>query len=107
MSQHLAPDDTLVREPLCLDEPSAWLPVRAKLALLWLLLAALLVVGVWFHWPFFVREHRRMEPWKGVLIWFSEGVAFLSFLWFGLTYLVLRRPFPQGPDPDTSWFDRE
>jgi hypothetical protein len=107
MSQDLTPHDDAGSAPAEPLASSPWLSVRARLAVLWVVLAVLLGVGVWFHWPFFVREHRRMEPWKGVLIWSSETVALLGFLWFGYTHLLRRRPFPHGPDPDVSWFDRE
>src|SRR5262249_57277440 len=79
---------------------------RTKLAVGWLLIAAAAVVALWCHWPFLVREHQRLEAWKGVLIWSSEATGALVFLWFGLSHLVLGRPLPQGPDRDTR-FDRE
>ncbi len=79
---------------------------RAKLAFWWLLFAAAAVVALWCHWPFLVREHQRLEPWKGVLIWSSEATGALVFLWFGLTHLVLGRPLPQSPAPETQ-LDRE
>jgi hypothetical protein len=70
------------------------LSVRTRLALLWLLVAALFVIGLVFHWPFLVREHRRIEPWKGVLIWSSDGLALAGFLWFGITHFIRGKPFP-------------
>jgi hypothetical protein len=73
--------------------------VRAKLLAFWLLVAAAAGVALWCHWPFLAREHARLEPWKSVLVWSSDAVAALAFVWFGLTYLLLGRPLPVGPDP--------
>src|SRR5262245_13692375 len=80
--------------------------VRTRLAVAWGLFA-LATAGVGrFHWPYFVREHRRIDPSRTVLIWFSEGMAVLWFLWFGLVHIVLARPLPPARE-DEPLFDRE
>ena len=79
------------------------LSVRTRLALLWLVVAALFAIGLAFHWPFLVCEHRRIELWKGVLIWLSDGLAVLGFLWFGLAHFILSKPF--SSDEAASRFD--
>ena len=51
-----------------------------------------LVLGLWGFLPYFVLEHRRLEPWKGALIWAGDAIALGWFLRFLTEHLVQGRP---------------
>jgi hypothetical protein len=59
-----------------------------------------LALGLWCFHPYFEQEHRRMEPWKTVLIWTGDAVALGWFLRFVTGHFVQGRPLRSR-----SWAD--
>jgi hypothetical protein len=80
--------------------------IRLLVSAGWVVLATMLAISIWWHWPYLAREHRRLEPWRIALTWFGEFVALFWFVWFGLSYCVLGRSSSHGAvgDRDFRWF---
>jgi hypothetical protein len=69
--------------------------LRRLMAALFLLTCLALLFGVWVFYPFFEREHRRLEPWKVGLLYLTHAVAFLWFCYYFARHCLLGQPFRQ------------
>jgi hypothetical protein len=58
---------------------------------------AALAFGLWVHWPYLVVEHRRLERWKIVGLWFGDVSALFWFLRFAAVHAVLSVPLAPAP----------
>lgn len=57
-----------------------------------LALLAAMAFGLWLHLPYLSLEHRRLEWWKIVGLWFGDVSAVWWFLRFAFAHAVLGRP---------------
>ena len=58
---------------------------------------AALLVGSWGFAPYFLREHRRLEPWKVALIWIGDATTFCWFVRFFVQHVLHAEPLRAKP----------
>jgi hypothetical protein len=75
------------------SEASDEVVARVALGALFLLTCVGLAVGLCSFHPYLEREHRRLEPWKGVLVWVGDAAGLAWFAHYFVGHFLLRRPF--------------
>ncbi|SRR6266542_675286 len=75
------------------SEPTDERTARTVLAVLFVLTCVGLAVGLWGWAPYLEREHRRLEPWKAVLLWVGDITTLAWFTWYCIDHILRRRPF--------------
>ena len=93
-------DTTQSTEPMAQDGP------KALLGILLLLTLAGLLVGIWWLFPYLVEEHKRMEWWKGVLVWVADAMSLFWFIGYCAVHYLFSEPLQSQPiqqqaDPQT------
>jgi hypothetical protein len=77
---------------------------RQKLKVLFALTVSSFVLGLLFFFPYLEEEHRRMDPWKGVLVWVGDVTGLIWFTYFFTRHYVLGKPFRDEAGPsDGVW----
>jgi hypothetical protein len=69
---------------------------RQTVKRLFLFSIAAFLFGLWCFWPIFENEHRRMDPWKSVLVWVGDVTGLIWFTVYFTRHHVLGQPFREG-----------
>jgi hypothetical protein len=79
--------------------------MRKATAILFVFTVVGLSVGLWSLLPFLRNEHRRLETWKSLALWFGNGLSLAWFLQFCYVHGVLGRS-GRGPKSGAGGLDR-